>query len=218
MKKNLIVLAIMLSCMGAKAQSIQGIKDFLGTCKYEFVIGFGTTGANKPFAENKIIYNIGVTGRKEVTTLMDDKLGVYGLAGLIMTKRGGKHDNNALTLIDEDLNIGVTSFSIPLHAGVEYKFNKTSLFIDLGPNLLLPMGNGNTDNLSTSVVTIGGGINFGIRFKKFALSYGIDQDFTNFATMNPNDRQCDALGLPSGNKLNLKTSEAHINLRWTFGK
>lgn len=206
----------MLSCLGANAQ-IQGIKDFLGGCKYEIVVGYNTNVASEPYSVAKVGYSLGVAARKEVTTYMEDKIGIYGLTGLVLTKRGGKMDNDFFTLGHNDKNWGVSALSLPLHVGGEYKFNKCSLFADLGPNILFKTGGDEIENLSTNGITFGGGFNMGVRFKRFAVSFGFDQDFTNLGTFTPDYDQQRDFGLDK-DKYNLKTGEFHLNLRWTLGK
>ena len=57
----------------------------------------------------------------------------------------------------------------------------------------------------------------GIRFKKFAMSVGFDQDFTKLGTFTPNNDQRSKLKIESDKeKFNLTGAEAHIDLRWTF--
>lgn len=62
---------------------------------------------------------------------------------------------------------------------------------------------------------IGAGFNLGVRFKKFALSLGIDQDLMKMGTFKPNEDQKKELELTK-DKYDLKTMEFHFALRWTF--
>lgn len=205
---------MMFACFNASAQ-IQKFKDFLGDCKYEIVVGFNAYKATDPFEEGKVGYNLGVTARKEVTTFMEDKVGIYGLVGLVLTKRGGKTDNSFETLLDSRNNYVVSGLALPIHVGGEYKIKKFSLFADLGPNILFKRGDADFDNISTNSVTFGGGINWGIRYKRFALSLGVDKDFTNIGTFKPDDAQMEKLSLTK-ETYNLKAMEAHFLLRWTL--
>lgn len=205
---------MMFACFNASAQT-QKFKDFLRDCEYEIVVGFNAYKATEPFEEGKLGYNLGVTARKEVTTFMKNKVGVYGLVGLVLTKRGGKTDNDALTLFDSDKNYVVSGLALPIHVGGEYKIKKLSLFVDFGPNILFKTSGADFDNISTNSVTFGGGLNWGIRYKKFALSLGVDTDFTNIGTFKPDDEQMGHLSLTK-KTYNLKTMEAHFLLRWTL--
>ena len=211
----LILIAIVIPCLETYSQTSKGVMDFLRSCKYEIIVGYNTNVSTEPFSEAKIGYNLGITGRKEIATLKDDKIGVYGIVGLILTKRGGKIDNDFMTLLDDNKNLSISALSVPMHVGGEYKFRKISLFADLGPNALFVTGGGEMENLSTSGVAFGGGFNIGIRFSKFAMSFGVDQDFTNLAKFTPDRDQKDELELEK-DKYNLKTSEFHFDLRWTF--
>lgn len=216
-KKIIIAMQLLLLSMVANAQGIKKVMNFLGSCKYEIVAGYNTTVASEPFDEAKVGYNIGVTGRKEVSTFKDGKIGAYGIVGLILTRRAGKTDNDVMTLGDSERNMSVSALSIPIHAGCEYKMKKISLFADLGPNMLFKMGADEMDNLSTNSVAFGGGFNLGIRFKRFAMSFGFDQDFTNLAKFTPSQDQKEKLELEK-DKYDIKTGEFHFNLRWTLGK
>lgn len=59
----------------------------------------------------------------------------------------------------------------------------------------------------------------GIRFKKFAVSFGVDHDLTKLATFSPNDEQRSKLKIQSDKEtFNLTGMEGHLDLRWTFQK
>ena len=89
MKKYLLVVALTLISLGTNAQNLQGVKNFLRGFKYEIIVGINFPGATEPYNSPKIGYNLGFTARKEVKTFLNDKLGVYGLTGLVLTSRGG---------------------------------------------------------------------------------------------------------------------------------
>lgn len=198
-----------------QAQVVKKALNFLGSCKYEIMVGYGTTVASEPFDVAKIGYNLGVTARKEVMSFKDDKIGVYGLTGIILTKRGGKVDDDVMTLADDRRNYSIPAVSVPLHMGGDYKFNKVSLFIDFGPGILFKTGNSSMNNLTSNAVMLDAGFNMGIRFKKFAMSIGVDYGLTTTAKFTPSEGQQEELELNKG-KYNLKTGEAHFDLRWTL--
>lgn len=210
-------MSVMLVSLGANAQALKNAKNFLGGNQYEIIVGYNTHVASEPFSDAKIGYNLGLTARREVASFNENKMGVYGLVGLVLTKRGGKSDSDFMTLGDDKRNFSATALSLPIHAGAEYKWSKISLFADLGPNILFKIGSGEMENLSTNAVAFGGGFNMGIRFKRFGLSFGYDQDFTNLATFKPDDFQKTNLNLEK-DSYGLKTGEFHFDLRWTFGK
>lgn len=200
--------------MGANAQAWQKTKDFLGSNKYEILVGYNTNVANEPFTDAKIGYNFGVTARREFASYKD-AIGAYGLVGVVLTKRGGKTDSDLMTLGDDGRNLNVFAVSVPIHAGAECRWKKLSLFADLGPNVLFKTGAGEMDNLSTNAVAIGGGFDLGLRISKFAISFGFDQDFTNIGTFKPDYDQRRDYGFKESS-YDLKTSEFHFDLRWTF--
>lgn len=214
MKEKIILLvAFVIASIGANAQDSQKDKNV----KFEILAGYCGTNTSEPFDEAKFGYNIGLTARKDISPIKEDKIGLYGLTGLIFTKRGGKIDRSFMTLLDDKKNFGVSALSVPIHVGAEYKFSKVSVFADLGPNLLFATGGSDIENISSNTVAFGAGFNIGIRFKRFALSFGCDQDLTNIATFNPDYDQKRKLDLDK-DKYNLKTGELHIDLRWTLGK
>lgn len=207
---------MMFACFNASAKT-QKFKDFLGDCKYEIVVGFNSSETTSPFVLPKYGYNLGVTARKEVTTFMEDKVGIYGLVGLVLTKRGGTTEYKDI-LADPSKKVihsAVQGLSLPIHVGGEYKFKKCSLFVDLGPNVFFKTRGADFDNISTNSVTFGGGYDVGIRFKRFALGLGFDTDFTNIGTFEANDQQMEDFHLTKRIN-NLKTSSYHFLLRWTL--
>ncbi len=219
MKKLFLLVAIAFASAGANAQGLKGVWDFLGGNQYEILAGFNSSVASEPYDNEKKGFGFGVTARREVASVMEDKIGVYGLVGLILTTRGGKHTDTIYleNLLDSNENFSVGAWSIPIHGGAEYKWNKVSLFADLGPNVLLKRSDADTDNLTTNPVGFGVGFNVGVRFKRFAMSLGYDQDVTDLAKFEPDDEQQKKLNLKK-DSYSLKTGEFHFNLRWTLGK
>jgi hypothetical protein len=217
MKKYLLVVALTLISLGTNAQNLQGVKNFLRGFKYEIIVGINFPGATEPYNSPKIGYNLGFTARKEVKTFLNDKLGVYGLTGLVLTSRGGTTAIPFFESFGSDHTWSVSAKSLPIHVGCELKFKYASLFADFGPHILFAGGNSDIKNLSNSGVAFGGGYDMGIRFKKFAMSVGFDQDFTKLGTFTPNNDQRSKLKIESDKeKFNLTCAEAHIDLRWTF--
>ena len=218
MKKYLITQLVALVCICVNAQeksSLQTTKSFIGNCKYEIIVGYNTTVVSSPFDEAKIGYNLGVTARKDIKTFNDDKIAINGIVGLILTKRGGKVDNDAISLGDETQNWSFSALSVPIHIGCEYRLKRVSFFTDLGPNLLFKTGGGEMENLSANAFGVGAGFNLGVRFKKFAISFGVDEDLTKMGTFTPDTDQQSYLHLDK-DKYNLKTGEFHFDLRWTL--
>ena len=218
MKKYLLTLIISLVSISTFAQeknTWQETKSFLGSCKYEIVVGYNTTVVSAPFDHAKIGYNLGVTARKDIKTFKDGKIAVNGIVGLILTKRGGKMDDDFMTLGDDTRNWSFSALSVPVHVGGEYKFKKVSVFADLGPNMLFKTGGGEMENLSAKTFGVGAGFNLGMRFKKFAISFGVDEDITKMGTFKPSQDQQRDLNLDK-DKYNLKTGEFHFDLRWTL--
>lgn len=218
MKKYLLTLIISLVGVCAFAQqknAWQATKSFLGSCKYEIVVGYNTTAASAPFEEAKVGYNLGVTARKDIKKFKDGKIAINGIVGFILTRRGGKMDNDIMTLGDDKKNWSFSALSVPIHVGGEYRFKKVSIFADLGPNMLFKTGGGEMENLSVSTFGVGAGFNLGVRFKKFAISFGVDEDITKMGTFRPDYDQRKDLELDK-EKYDLKTGEFHFDLRWTL--
>lgn len=217
MKKYLLVVALALMSLGTNAQNLQGVKNFLRGFKYEIIVGTNFPAATAPYDSPKIGYNLGFTARKEVKTFLNDKLGVYGLTGLVLTSRGGTRGFALGEYFGTEDSWSVSAKSLPIHVGCELKSKYASFFVDFGPHILFAGGNSDIKNLSNSGVAFGGGYNIGIRFKKFAVSAGFDQDFTKLGTFTPNNDQRSKLKIDSDKeKFNLTCAEAHLNLRWTF--
>jgi|GEM_PF-1855086 len=218
MKKTLLFVILIITSVSVNAQKLQGVKNFLGGFKYEIIAGYGTTNLmSEPFDEAKFTYNLGVTARKEFSSFKDGKIGLYGITGLIFTSRAGKYDNTIETLVDDDKNARVNGVAVPIHIGGEYKFSKVSLFCDLGPNVFFKTGCSDIDNFDASAVTFGAGIEFGVRFTRFAISFGYDQDITNIAKFTPDSNQKDEFELDK-ESYSFKSGELHLRLRWTLGK
>ena len=215
MKKLLFTLLAAFMCISASAQeknTWKNTKSFLGSCKYEIIAGYCTTVASAPFDNAVIGFNLGVTGRKDIKTFKNDKFAINGIVGLTLTRRGGKTSTDLMDI--EAINWKSTALSLPIHAGAEYRLKKVSIFADLGPNLIFGFG-GDIDNIKTNACGVGAGFNLGVRFKKFGISFGVDEDFTNFGTFTPDKDQKDHLDLDK-DKYGLKTGEFHFDLRWTI--
>lgn len=188
--------------------------------KFEFLVGGGETNATEPFDYGPFLsYNIGLTIRKDFLSLLNRKLDMYAIAGCIFTNRGG-------TSNDDDNNqfrgheIQTSDISIPVHAGIEYNFKKNSIFLDFGPNLLVRTEKSGYDDLDLSKIStksqaVGIGFNMGVRFKRFALSIGVDQDLSDFAKLRYEFYLDDKDIIKYKG---VKTREFHLNLRWTLGK
>ena len=81
--------------------------------------------------------------------------------------------------------------------------------------MLFKTGGGEMENLSAKTFGVGAGFNLGMRFKKFAISFGVDEDITKMGTFKPSQDQQLDLKLDK-DKYNLKTGEFHFDLRWTL--
>jgi len=217
MKKISLIAILIIASISTNAQKLQGVKNFLRGFKYEIIAGFGETKLSVPFDKAKFNYDIGVTARNEFKTFYDDKIGLYGITGLIFTSRAGKTDDDFETLLDIDRNVRISVLELPLHVGGEYKFRKCSLFADFGPNILFKLVDNDTRNLKTNGVAIGVGFMLGVRFKRFALGFGYDNDFTNIGKFTPDYQQQTSLGLDKDN-YNIKSWAFNILFRWTLGR
>lgn len=218
MKKiGMAMLVAMFVFTNASAQKMQGVKHFLGSCKYEIVAGYGGTNVTEPFDEAKFGFNVGATARKGFKSFMDEKLDAYGLVGILYTRRAGKMDNDFMTLGDDNKNFNTSNIYVPIHVGGEYKWKKVSVFLDLGPHVLFNVGSGDMENLETNAVAFGAGFDLGVRFKRFAVSLGFDKEFTKLATFRPDYDQQKKYELEK-DKYNLKTGMVNLNLRWTLDK
>lgn len=200
---------------------IKAVFNFLEQCDYEIILGLMATTAQDPYSGAKVGLNFGVTGRRNIMTFNKDRTALYGIVGLYLTKRGGFSGGDALSAFADlsgQINWVARVVSLPIHVGVERTFSKRlrwSVFADLGPNMLFNLSKDEVENRSMNKVAIGYGLDMGIRFKRFAIGFGIDFDLTKLGTFTPDGSQKQSLRLEK-DSYNLKTMETRIVLRWTL--
>lgn len=202
---------------------IKAVFNFLEQCDYEIMLGLTVTTAQEPYSGAKVGLNIGATGRRNIMMFNKNKTALYGIVGLFLTKRGGFLGNAILSSwadLSGRVNWVAHVVSLPVHVGVEHTFSKRlrwSVFTDLGPNMLFNLTNDEVPNRSMTKVALGSGLNMGIRFKSFAIAFGLEFDLTKLGTFTPDDGQAEeSLGLKRGISYNLKTLGNYIVLRWTL--
>ena len=189
--------------LSVNVASAQGL---LSDVKFNLSVGLTTTTCDKEYDQAKLGWGLGIDAQKPILHYPNDASTIYGLVGLHLDKKGGKNSSDFLALMDDNANILTTNLKVPVRAGFSYQFSKISLFIDLGPYIAFKVGGSAPIDVETSSVEIGYGAMMGIKFKRFALAFGSDQGLTNFATLTSDD-----------DKINMKNSTGHIDLRWTLG-
>lgn len=208
---------MVLMTMGAKAQTLQNVRNFIGGLQNEFIIGYNTSVASEPFSSAIIGYNLGVTTRHEVIYSPNGTFDAYALTGLILTSRGGKVNLPIDQDYTDDNVFRVGSISLPIHVGGDINIQGLSLFADLGPHVLIRTGRAGIANLSEKRIALGTGYNIGVRFSRFAVSFGFDKDFTKLGKFTPDSVQRHDLQIYSSQEtFNLIDGEFHLNLRWAF--
>lgn len=206
MKKNVIMAIAILFC--SPSISAQNFKSFVSDINYDVTIGFSSTACDKSYKSGKAGITIGIDARKPVLHYPNEASTIYGLVGLHYIKKGGKDTNDFLQMFDEGVNLVSNHIQLPIHPGFNYQFKKFSLYIDLGPYIGVKISENSENNksITLSSTEIGYGVNFGIRFKRFAIGLGSERGLTKFATYVDT----------ADGKMNLKNSTSHIDLKWTF--
>lgn len=216
MKKLLLLSAFILSTLFTNAQTtLSNAKSFLSDLQYTATIGFLTRSSNEPFNEAKMGFHIGVDAKKNIKSYMNDKFGIYGMAGLHFVQKGGKQSNNFMEMLETGNSFNVRQFSIPVHAGGEFKIKKFSVFMDLGPYLAFGLGSSKFEGFKSKPIDFGLGFNVGAKFNRFGVSLGLDKGFTKIGEYEITDYK---EGYEIGDKFSLKGFAAYFTLHWTFKK
>lgn len=220
-KRNFILSAIYFlttTCSYAEG-TLDNTKSFFSNVNYTVSVGLGTRTSNEPFDNAKFGFTLGVDAKKNIKSYVNDKVDVYGLAGLHFVQKGGKQSNDFMNMGATGNSFNAPQLSIPLHAGGAYNFNKCQLYLDLGPYFAFGLGGTDLEGLQTKVFDFGLGFNLGIKFKKrFGLSMGVDKGFTKIAEYEVTDENNVTGFLTTGDKYTLKGMAAYFRLNWTFGK
>lgn len=213
-KKRFLLLSIvaLFTTMNVNAQS-----HLLSDVKYDVSVGFGIRSSNAPFDVSKFGFHIGVDAIKPIKSFANDKVDTYGLLGLHFVQKGGKQSSDFMDMMERDNSFTVNQLSIPIHAGAKYSFKRCSVFLDAGPYIAFGIGGSDMEGLERKVLDFGIGLNAGIKFKRFGISFGFDKGFTNIAQYTmPNDHVKEEL--KAGEICNLKSTTSYIAFRWTLGK
>lgn len=201
MKK--IISMMFAALLSVNVVSAQGL---LSDVKYNLSVGMTVTHCDKEYDLNRTGWGLGIDAQKPILHYPNAASTIYGLVGLHLDKKGGKNTNDFFAMLeDADAYLSATHLKIPVHAGFTYQFSKISLFIDLGPYFAFKVGGDAPKNVETSSMELGYGAMLGIKFKRFALAMGTDNGLTNFATLTSD-----------GEKINLKNTTGHFDLRWTL--
>lgn len=205
MKKLLSMVCIcILFVTNANAESpVKKGMDFLSQFTYDVSVGIGFRASDSPFDTQAFGFQAGVDVKKSLGLVKNPKVSTYAFAGLHLYTKGGSQSNLIDSGWDEDNTFNYSELAIPIHAGVSYKLKKVSLFIDLGPYVGFRIGGNEFDGLETKSFDFGGGANFGVKFRKVALSMGGNFGFIPIAKYKGD---------------NLKAKSAFISLVWSFGK
>ena len=234
MTKRIVMLCAMLCCAFsfARAQETEeaaktsgaaktwdNTRTFLSGLDYTISVGFGTCSANEPYSDGLVPFIFGIDGRKVIKSYLDDKVDIYGAAGLHFSKKGGKiagarDDGFRLTAIDR---FRISQLLIPVRAGGLYNFKKWQAFVDLGPYFAFAVKKTHSEDVKPKGVNIGFCWNLGLKFKKrFGISLGMEHSFMNIADCTISKRnQVD--GWSIGDKVTLKADPTlNIRFQWTF--
>lgn len=204
MKKTFVLMMVALSSLAASAQG--GFKGFISDMTIDLSVGLSWARCNKVFADQKLGFTAGLDFTKPISTFHGSPSTLYGLLGFHVVQKGGKISDNALDLRD----LLSTHIAIPLHVGYRYSFKKCSLFVHAGPYVSFKAGEGSMNDSalnSLSSTEFGVSGDFGIKFRKFQLSYGLDFGLSKLGTAN--DAQ--------GKTVNMKSNTGHVKLTWSFG-
>ncbi len=206
MKKSIIltVLCSVLFCVESPAQS--SFKQFIGDMTLDLSVGATWGRYNKVWDQQKYGFRMGVDVSKPITTFKGSRSSLYGLVGVHLLQKSGSRTG----YIDVDLDKGETlvanRLSVPINIGYRYSFSKCSLFVRTGPYVSFGIseGDNNADDVEVSSTEFGVGLDFGIKFRRFAFTFGLDQSLTKLAS-------CDE-------ENSLKAMTPHLMLSWSIGK
>lgn len=218
MKKLFVLALLAVFGMSAFAQEeAPAKKSFFKQLEYTVNAGFGTSVTNAPYDSQIFSFDVGLDVKKDIKSFYNDKLGLYGLVGFHVSRRGGTMSNEVLESTESGNSVETYQYSIPLHVGLKYKFkNNWRLFFDFGPyiginpTVELSEGYGHTDyELKSKSMDAGIGGNFGVCFKKFGISIGFEKGFLDIAKFSSESED-----ISTG----LKTMVAFMKFQWTFNK
>lgn len=210
MKKSFFSLCLCLALCGqAYCQStIAKAKNFLSSFNYDLSVGFGSMATKEPFDIAKIGFQFGLDARKDIKSF-GDKTDVYGLVGFHVVQNGGKQTNEFGSMRVDD-SFSYNELAIPIRVGASYKIKSVKLFLDLGPFVGFRVGGDEYEGLENKSLDFGVGGSMGCRFKRTAISFGLNYGIPTVATFE------DIRG--DGEKHDLNTMSGYFSLVWTLGK
>lgn len=179
----------------------------------DLVLGFTTSVCSEKYDNAIVGFTLGLDIRHTLAVLKNEKTSVYVLTGMHYVRKGGKTTTDISKWLDNDVNLICNQIQIPLHGGLNFKFNKCSLYLDVGPYLGATVSEDTDNDKNAKIETseFGYGVNLGIRFKHFGIGFGSEQGLTNFGKYSNNKGT-----LKSNETLNFTNTIGHIDLRWTF--
>lgn len=217
MKKLFFTLLIAAVSMCAFAQNnvLSETKSFFKQCQYTISVGYGTSTTNDPFSDPKVTLNAGLDIQKDFMSFKESKYNLYWLTGVHFVLKGGKQDSTVDGWLSSGNDFTIPQGSIPIHVGAKLNIKRSYLFFDAGPfvsfcgSAALSEGYGNAGyTIESKPVEFGVGVNLGVCFKKFGLSFGCDKGLSNLAKY-----------IEDGEKgQNLKSYAAYARLQWTFNR
>jgi len=198
MKKTITLFLLLVCAMGANAQ------NFFSDVTYNIVGAVGVSSANSPFSGQRFSIRAGVDAAKPFKMLLDNKMVLYGQAGMHYLRKGAGEGE----FYDWEPEYIVGHVEVPIHAGVRYNFNDHfGLFADLGPDFSLKISEEEANGVETKGFEMGIGFQMGIILnKKFSFLFGFEKSLTNTATVLGDDKE------------GLKSQVIYAALRWTIGK
>lgn len=204
MKKFILMLLVFPMVNIAAAQ---GTKNFFSDVKVNLSVGLSYSQCDKKFSSQKFGISLAVDAQKPIAHFPNEASTIYGLVGLHFDQKGGKTSSDVSTIGNRSANISAGHIKIPVRGGFSYQFKKCSLFFDLGPYVSFMTNSEGENDINFSSTEFGIGSMLGIKFKRFAISFGVDRGLTNFATYRR-----------AGEEIKMINTTSHIDLRWTLGK
>lgn len=215
MKKYIISAFCTLISVGVFAQG--ETKSLLKQFEYTLSVGFGTTALSEPYDEAIFNFNAGIDVKKDFISFSNENVKLYGLAGLQLTQRGGKIDTSIDGWLASGNSLRITQINIPVYVGLKYTFkNDWRIFVDCGPyigyNTSSHLSEGFGDNdyvIKTKDIDAGLGFNMGICFKRFGLSFGLQEGLLSIAEFKSETMEMSK---------DLKSTGFYFKFQWTFNK
>lgn len=205
MKKTLI-LAILCATFYAPLTFAQGFKSFISDMTVDLSVGATWGHYDKVYPSQKFGFGCGIDITKPITNFNGKRSSLYGLVGLHAIQKNASRTGAFDKQFETGEDVVASRASVPIHVGYRYQLKKISLFVHAGPYVSFSLSDNedNAEDVELSSSEVGLGVDFGIKFKRFAFSFGLDQGLTKIVSCKENDA--------------LKATTPHLMLVWSLGK